>query len=137
MTELVDDELEPGETVIALLPFASTPRKPREPGEGRVKEGVWQSSGRYRPLLFTNRRLFVLATGRTPHPQAVQATFPIDRVRMISTERASFGRQRMVLALPDLGNVPFIIGRYDQSDFAAVLAVLDHDLDQDLDLDQK
>jgi hypothetical protein len=129
LTAFVDAELEPGEKVLAVLPFSSTKRRPREPGAAKVKVGVWTTSSRYRPLVLTDRRLLVFETGRTPNPRFVLADFPLDAVRIVDFQEASFGRHTMLLALPDLGNVPFILGRYDQPDLAPFFAALDHDLE--------
>lgn len=131
LTAILDEELEPGEKVLAVLPFASSRRRPRERGSAKVKTGVWTTSGRYRPLALTDRRLLVFETGRTPNPRYLLADFANDHVRIVDFQRASFGRHTMVLALPDVGNVPFILGRYDQPDLAPFFATLDHDLDEE------
>ncbi len=70
--EVVADQLRPNENVIAVLAFASTPKRPKGP-EGKVRQGIYISYRRYRPLVVTNRRLFVLAASRTPYPRGVLA----------------------------------------------------------------
>jgi hypothetical protein len=110
--ETVSDRLEPGEVVIAVLPFASTPKRPKGPA-GKVREGIYTSYGHYRPLVVTNRRLFVINAGRTPFPRGLLAEFPLADVRFVDVVPARFGQSRVLLDLPELGTVPFDLGRYD------------------------
>ena len=110
--ETVNDRLGPGEVVIAVLPFASTPKRPKGPG-GKVREGISTSYGHYRPLVVTSRRLFVINAGRTPFPRGLLAEFPLADVRFVDVVPARFGQSRVLLDLPDLGTVPFDLGRYD------------------------
>src|SRR5438876_398965 len=56
---LVTPRLGSEERVVAMLPFANTPRRPKGP-TGKVRDGVWQAARRYRPIVLTDRRLFVL-----------------------------------------------------------------------------
>ena len=118
---LLEGNLEPGEKTLAVLPYASTAKRPRVAGEPKVKMGLWTTASRYRPLVLTNQRLLVFETGRTPYPRYLLEEFPVDQVRIVDFQRASMGRHTMVLALPDLGNVPFILGRYDQQDLKTFL----------------
>ncbi|HEV3134266.1 MAG TPA: hypothetical protein VG348_06090 [Acidimicrobiia bacterium] len=110
--EIVTDRLGPGEVVIAVLPFASTPKRPKGP-EGKVREGIYTSYGHYRPLVVTSQRLFVINAGRTPFPRGLLAEFPLAGVRFVDVVPARFGQSRVLLDLPDLGTVPFDLGRYD------------------------
>jgi hypothetical protein len=110
--ETVGDALGPGEAVIAVLPFASTPKRPKGP-EGKVREGIYTSYGHYRPLVVTSRRLFVINAGRTPFPRGLLSEFPVAEVRFVDVVPARFGQSRVLLDLPDVGTVPFDLGRYD------------------------
>ncbi len=108
----VESELRPGERVVAVLPFASTPRRPKGP-EGKVREGVYQSGRRYRPLVVSDRRLLVIHAYKTPYPKGLLADFPIDGVRVVGLAPGRFGQQRLTLELPGEGSVPFDLGRFD------------------------
>jgi hypothetical protein len=110
--ETVSDRLGPGEVVIAVLPFTSTPKRPKGPA-GKVREGIYTSYGYYRPLVVTSSRLFVINAGRTPFPRGLLAEFPLADVRFVDVVPARFGQSRVLLDLPDLGTVPFDLGRYD------------------------
>ena len=115
---LVADRLRPREQVVGVLPFAQTPKRPKppepkKPKPKKVRDGVYQSYRRYRPLVVTDRRLFVLDTARTPHPRSVLAEFPIAEIELVDVVARSLGQQRVVLELPGLGRVPFDLGRYD------------------------
>ncbi len=116
--------LSSGERVLAVLPFANTPKRPRGP-EGKVREGIWQSWRRYRPLVLTNRRLFVFETGRTPHPRAVLCEVPKGSVRVVRTVPGSMGRTTLVLELPADGEVPFELGRLDVEHLDAFTSALE------------
>jgi len=128
---LLQEELRPGEKVLAVLPFSSTKRRPREPGQQKVMTGVWTTSSRYRPLVLTDRRLLIFETGRTPHPRWVVADYPVDHVRIVDFQRASLGRHTVVFELPELGDVPFTLGRYEPQDLAPFLATLHPDPDEE------
>ena len=67
-----------GEHVLAVLPFANTPKRPRGP-EGKVRDGIWQTKRRYRPLVLTNRRLFVFDTIAPHIPSGSCARFRATR----------------------------------------------------------
>ena len=108
----VEDELRPGEHIVAVLPFAATARRPRGP-EGKVRQGIYQSARRYRPLVATSSRLFVVNAFRTPYPRGVLADFPASVVTILGLASARFGQQRLVLDLPGAGAVPFDLGRFD------------------------
>jgi hypothetical protein len=110
--EAVGDELGKGEVVIAVLPFASTPKRPKGPS-GRVREGIYTSYRRYRPLVVTGSRLLVIEAGRTPFPRGLLAEFPVTQVRLVDVVPARFGQTRLRLDLPGEGTVPFDLGRYD------------------------
>ena len=121
---LVTPRLVSGERVAAVLPFANTPRRPKGPS-GKVRDGVWQAARRYRPIVLTDRRLFVLDARRTPHPQGVLAEFPADHVRVVRIVPGTLGRQILVLDLPAEGEVPFELGRLDAVDLDAFTSALD------------
>src|SRR5215831_16775685 len=108
----VQDELRSGEAVLAVLPFASTPRRPKGP-EGKVRQGVYQSGRRYRPLVATNQRLLVVHAYKTPYPKGLLADFPVGGVEVLDVARGRFGTQRLTLNLPGEGVVPFDLGRFD------------------------
>ena len=119
----VEDELRPGERVLAVLPFASTPKRPKGP-EGKVRDGIYQSARRYRPLVVTNRRLLVVNAWRTPYPRGLLAEFPASETSVVDVVPARFDQQRLELELPGEGTVPFILGRFDLlelDDFEAAL----------------
>ena|SRR5947207_4235345 len=121
---LVTPRLGSGERVVAMLPFANTPRRPKGP-TGKVRDGVWQAARRYRPIVLTDRRLFVLDARRTPHPQGVLAEFPAGLVRVVRLVPSTLGRQTLVLDLPDGGEIPFELGRLDAVDLGAFTGALD------------
>jgi hypothetical protein len=122
VVDAVQDSLRPGEHVVAVLPFAATGRRPKGP-EGRVRYGIYQTSRRYRPLVATNQRLLVIDTARTPYPRGVLGEFPRASITVVDLAPARFG-QRLSLELPDIGVVPFDLGRFDLielDDFRAAL----------------
>jgi hypothetical protein len=115
--------LSSGERVVAVLPYVNTPKRPRG-SEGKVRDGIWQSRVRYRPLVLTNRRLFVFETGRTPHPRAVLCELPSRSVRAVRTVPRSMGRTTLMLELPGDGEVPFELGRFDVEELDAFIGAL-------------
>jgi hypothetical protein len=115
MLDLVSDRLAVGETAIAMLPFASIPKRVKGP-EGKVRTGVRQSWRRYRPVLVTDRRLFLFDTGRTPHAIEVLATYDVADVHFVETLPGRFRETILVLDLPGLGPMPFETGRRDRDD---------------------
>jgi hypothetical protein len=121
---LVTPRLAAGERVVAVLPFANTPKRPKGP-TGKVRDGVWQAARRYRPIVLTDRRLFVFDARRTPHPQGVLAEFPADLVRVARLVPGTLGRQTLVLDIPAEGEVPFELGRLDAVDLDAFMGALD------------
>ena len=121
----VAEWLTPGERVVAVLPFAAVPKFPgRVKRRDKVRVGIRQSWRRYRPLVFTDRHLFVFDSGRTPHPRELIATFPIGEVVVRDVHDASFGGREVVLDLPANGPVPFEIGRRDLDDLVEALHLL-------------
>ena len=112
--DAVRDDLRNGEKVIAILPFAQVPKRPKGP-EGKVRVGLYQSYRRYRPLVATNRRVLVLETGRTPTPRGLMSDYPLLDVGYVDVEPARFG-QRLLLDFRGIGTVPFVLGRYDLED---------------------
>jgi len=121
----VRDRLRPREQVVAILPFASTPERPRGP-EGKTREGIYQSYRRYRPLVLIDRRLFVLDAGRTPHPRrGVLAEFPVSDVEVVEVIPGRFNQNRVLLDLAGVGTVPFEVGGYEVDDLARLREALD------------
>ena len=121
---IVADQLRTGEDVIAVLPFAATPKRPKGP-EGKLRYGIYQSYRRYRPLVVTNRRLIVLEAVRTPSPRGVLAEFPLADVGYVDEVPARFGQTRLLLDLPKLGTVPFVLGRFDVQELPTLRKVLE------------
>jgi hypothetical protein len=120
----VGDRLRRGERVIAVLPFASTPKRPKGPG-GKVREGVYVSYRRYRPLVVTSDRLFVINAVRTPYARGVLAEYPLAEVGFVDVVPARFGQSRLLLDLPGDGTVPFDLGRYDVEGLPELRAALE------------
>jgi hypothetical protein len=123
VVEIVREQLGPAEEVVAVLPFAATPKRPKGPG-GKVRVGVYTSYRQYRPLAITGRRLFVLHAGRTPFPRGVLRAFPLGEVEFVDVEAARFGQSRLRLELPGEGVVPFILGRIDAEELTSFRAAL-------------
>jgi hypothetical protein len=122
---LLEGSLAPGETIVAILPFTSTLKRPKAPGaprgkKGKVRVGIYQSWRRYRPLVLTNRRLFVFETGRTPNPRTVLAAYPLDEVDMVAVTPVGRGVTRFALEFPDAGRVPFEAGRREREDLGVL-----------------
>lgn len=122
----VGDRIGPGERVVAVLPFASTPKRPKGPS-GKVREGIYTSYRRYRPLVATSRRLFVVNASRTPYPRGVLAEFPLANVDLVDVVAAHFNQSRLLLDLPGVGTVPFLLGRFDLEELPELRAALKHD----------
>jgi hypothetical protein len=124
LLQQVTPRLAVGERVIAVLPFANTPRRPKG-RNGKVREGVWQAARRYRPMVLTEQRLLVFDARRTPHPQGVLVEFPASAVSVVRLVPGTLGRQTLVLDLPAEGEVPFELGRLDADDLDAFIAMFD------------
>jgi hypothetical protein len=126
LARMLAGSLQPGETIVATLPYAHTPKRPKTtPGrKGRVRVGIYQTYRRYRPLVLTSMRLFVFETGRTPYARDVLAEFPNDDVEVVQVTTGSFGATRVVLELPGVGQVPFETGRREQEDTAILIEAL-------------
>jgi hypothetical protein len=137
LVERVSEELAGGERVLACLPFAAVPKLPGNPEgapkgrKGRVRLGIRQSWRRYRPLAFTNRRMFVFDSGRTPHPRELLATFPLAGVTVVDVRPGSFGGRELVLRLPGEGDVPFEVTKKDLAALPEVMALLGVPADPD------
>ena len=112
--DIVQEHLRGGEKVVGILPFALVPKRPKGP-EGKVRDGLYQSYRRYRPLAVTTRRLFVLETGRTPHPRGFMTTYELRDVHFVDLVPTRFGH-RLLLDFPEVGTVPFVLGRFDLED---------------------
>src|SRR5690348_12875929 len=87
------EELRGRERIVAMLPFASVPKLPRQPGgrKNKVRFGIRQSWKRYRPTVVTDRRLLVFDSGRTPTARTLLGSFPLDEVRMGPIGTGRFG----------------------------------------------
>jgi hypothetical protein len=112
LEELTRPELRGDERILAILPYTTVSKRPRGP-EGKVREGVWQSTRRYRPIVVTDRRVLVFDTGRTPYPRMLLAEFPIEQITMSEVVSGRFGTERFTLALAGEGVVPFEAGQRD------------------------
>ncbi len=121
--DAVRDRLRSGETVIAVLPFAVVPKRPRGP-EGKVREGLYQSYRRYRPVVLTTQRMFVINSGRTPQPRGVLTEFPAGAVTVVDVVPARWGQRRLRLDLPGEGVVPFDLGKFELDDLEVLRAAL-------------
>jgi len=121
--QVMSDSLRDGEHVVAVLPFAATPKRPKGP-TGKVRVGIYTSYRQYRPLAVTNRRVFVMHAGRTPYPRGVLETFPIGDVDFVDVIPARFGQRRLLLDLPSVGVVPFVLGRIDEEELPKFSAAL-------------
>ena len=121
-----EEELRGGERIVAMLPFASVPKLPRQPGgrKNKVRFGIHQSWKRYRPTVVTDRRLLVFDSGRTPSPRTLLGAFAIDEVRMGPIGTGRFGTTTFELRLPGVGDVPFETGRRETDDVARLSAVV-------------
>jgi hypothetical protein len=112
LTRAADGSLRDGERVVTMLPYTHVPKRPKGP-LGKVKDGIYQSYRRYRPLVLTDRRLLIFDTGRTPFPRHLLADFAVADVEVVSTAPGSFGTTEVVLELPGEGPVPFVAGKKD------------------------
>ena len=112
------EELRPGEHIVAMLPFASVPKLPRQPGgrRAKVRFGIRQSWRRYRPCVVTDRQFLVFDSGRAPSPRSLLGAFPLDDVTMGPLTAARFGTTAFALDLPGVGAVPFETGRKEVDD---------------------
>jgi hypothetical protein len=128
LADAVRPRLRGGEAIVALFPFTETRKRPRAPGarrSDRVIEGVYQSRRRYRPMVLTDRRLYVFDAGRTPHPRALLAEYPLGVVALVDVRPASrFGATCFVLSLPAIGDVPFECGRRETADLDTLCSLL-------------
>ncbi len=115
-----------GERIVAMLPFASVPKLPPQPGgrKAKVRFGIHQSWKRYRPCVVTDRRLLVFDSGRAPTPRSLLGAFPLDQVTMGPLGTGRFGTTTFVLELPGLGDVPFETGRREVADVEVLQRVV-------------
>ena len=122
LTELVGPSLAPGETIEAILPFATVPKRPRGP-DGKVREGLWQSTALHRPLVLTDRALYVFDAGRTPFPRFLIATYARDALRVVDVRHRRLSTRTVTVSIPGEGDVPFEVGTKDDVEvFVASLA---------------
>jgi hypothetical protein len=129
LVRMLEDIVRPPERILAVLPFVTTRKRPKQPGAprgkaGKVRVGVYQSWRRYRPLVVTDRRLFVFETGRTPNPREVLAVFALADIELVSSAPSGFGATGFVLELPGVGQVPFEAGRREQGDLEVLVELL-------------
>ncbi|MFI5048062.1 MAG: hypothetical protein ACHQIG_13430 [Acidimicrobiia bacterium] len=115
MREFMTPLLAPGETMVAMLPFASTPKRPRGP-EGKVRDGIWQSARLHRPLALTDRALYVFEAGRTPLPRYVHGAYARDRLHVVGVQDRRFGVRVVTLTIDGEGDIPFETGTKDDLD---------------------
>lgn len=121
-----EEELRSGERIVAMLPFASVPKLPKQPGgrKARVRFGIRQSWRRYRPTVVTDRRVLVFDSGRTPSARTLLGAFPVGDVTMGPLGAARFGATTFDLGLPGVGVVPYETGRREADDVALLAQVL-------------
>jgi|tagenome__1003787_1003787.scaffolds.fasta_scaffold19202345_1 hypothetical protein len=120
---MASDDLRAGERVLAILPYAHVPARPKGPA-GKVKDGIYQSYRRYRPIIVTDQRVLLFETGRTHFPRSILAEFANGEVEVVSVTPGSFGKTRLVLELPEVGAVPFETGRNETADLAVLVETL-------------
>ena len=122
LEDMVADELSAGERVLAVLPYAHVPARPKGPA-GKVRDGIYQSNRRYRPIIVTDQRLILFETGRTHFPRGIHRVR--DRRRRGRERHARAPREtRLVLELPEVGAVPFETGRNEQDDLAVLVETI-------------
>ena len=123
----IQDKLRAREEIRAVLPFTQTSKRPRMPGQARrdrVLTGIYQSARRYRPLVITSQRLFVLDGGRGAVPRGILADFPRDQIGVGEVTPVSYWTVRFTLDLPGLGLVPFEAGRKEHDEALKVRELL-------------
>jgi hypothetical protein len=123
LEEMAADDLRAGERVLAILPYAHVPARPKGPA-GKVKDGIYQSYRRYRPIIVTDQRVLLFETGRTHFPRGLLADFPNADVEVVSVTPGTLGKTRLVLELPEVGQVPFETGRNERDDLAVLVETL-------------
>ena len=123
LERMATESLGDGERVLAMLPYAHVPARPKDPA-GKVRDGIYQSYRRYRPVVVTDRRVLLFDTGRTHMPRYLLAHFPNADVEVVSVTPGSMGKVRLVLELPEVGHVPFETGKKEQDDLAVVVETL-------------
>jgi hypothetical protein len=98
--------LDDGDDVIAMLPFASI----RKVGYGQ--------------LVFTRARLFFFDSTRTGKTGELLRVLPLDTVKFGGVRTGRFGKQSLVLVLPDTGEIVFDVGSREGADLAAITRLL-------------
>jgi hypothetical protein len=94
--------LDDGETVVAMLPFASI-----------AKVGYGQ-------LVFTTVRLFLFESTRTGKTGDLLREVPLSDVAFGGVRTGRFGKQSLTLTLPESGSVVFDVGSREGPDLAAI-----------------
>ncbi len=98
MAGILDD----GETVVAILPFASI-----------HKVGYGQ-------LVFTDARLFLFDSTRTGRTGELLREVPLADVTFGGVRTGRLGRQSLALGLPDTGEIVFDVGSRERRDLAII-----------------
>jgi hypothetical protein len=98
--------LEDGETVVAILPFASI----RKVGYGQ--------------LVFTGQRLFLFDSTRTGRTGELLRELPVPEVELVAVRTGRRGHQSLVLRLPDTGEIAFDVGTREGPDLAVISRLL-------------
>lgn len=94
--------LDDGESVVAMLPFASI-----------HKVGYGQ-------LVFTTTRLFLFDSTRTGKTGELLREVPLADVTFGGVRTGRFGKQSLVLGLPETGEIAFDVGSREGDDLAAI-----------------
>jgi hypothetical protein len=123
LEEMLAGDLRAGEHVLAVLPYAHVPARPKG-AAGKVRDGIYQSARRYRPIIVTDQRVILFETGRLHFPRGILAEFANADVAVVSVTPGSLGKTRLVLELPEVGEVPFETGRNEQDDLAVLIETL-------------
>jgi hypothetical protein len=98
--------LDDGETVVAVLPFASI-----------HKVGYGQ-------LVFTTVRLFLFDSTRTGKTGELLREVPLTDVTFGGVRTGRFGKQSLVLRLPETGETVFDVGSREGRDLAVISRLL-------------
>ena len=102
MAGILDD----GEDVVAMLPFASI----RKIGYGQ--------------LVFTRAHLFLFDSTRTGKTGELLRVLPLRDVKFGGVRTGRFGKQALVLGLPDTGEIVFDVGSREGRDLAVISELL-------------
>jgi hypothetical protein len=78
----------------------------------------------YGQLVFTGARLFLFESTRTGKTRELLRELPLDAVSFGGVRTGRFGKQSLVLGLPDTGEIVFDVGSREGRDLAAVSRLL-------------